>query len=340
MIVSVIKGWDTASVHYLTWLRRKSHKPLLTSYVMDYTNHYEEAKAGDLKKLSETKPWRMTTGHWMKPFHDLFPRKIQYIPAPIESNILLAQNGEPQPTAFFSAHSVFVDSQWLRDVPYDPKMYFDGEEDSLALRSYTHGYDLYYPTTHIVFHLYHRAKSKKHWDDHPALFTDLTHKTIARLNELIESEGGPDGSRHMGKYGLGRERTITQYQDWSGVDYTRMWLKTGSRYGEITGNNLPHFTPRLWIFNEGHFQMESIDADGEWWQEWKFVGGKAKREAKWVIMTRDTAPPVPNVLMYDKSREMEMNLTPEGCFYRMRIVKDNETTTTGEWTMMSHGFWA
>jgi hypothetical protein len=113
----------------------------------------------------------------------LTPKKIQYIPAPIEAHILHTLKvgrcrlnpsnhmlkppgsnlwklkcdtlvpisafkfnlrryikGAPQPSAFFSAHFVFVRSAWLRDVPYDPQMYFDGEEDSLALRSWTNGW--------------------------------------------------------------------------------------------------------------------------------------------------------------------------------------------------------
>ena len=141
------RAWDVACVDTLARLSAVSPKPLLTSYVRDYPENVTDAEA-----LLREPPWRMTTAHWMKPFSGLTPKKIQYIPAPIENHIMHAVRGDPQPTAFFSAHFVFVRAAWLREVPYDPLMYFDGEEDSIGLRSWTSGYDLYYPTTHIVFH--------------------------------------------------------------------------------------------------------------------------------------------------------------------------------------------
>jgi hypothetical protein len=295
----------------------------------------------------------MTTGHWMKPFSGLTPKKIQYIPAPIENHIMHAVVGEPQPTAFLSAHFVFVRSDWLREVPYDPLMYFDGEEDSLGLRSWTSGYDLYYPTTHIVFHRYHRSGSKKHWDDHPKMFSDMTIASIKRLGEIIATGGGAIGSKSMGVYGLGRERTIAQYQDFSGVNYERMWLSTRSRYGEILGRVPTRSSPRLWVHAEGHFQLHKFEEWGEVWEEWKWgresgggggggdakgasaVGKTAKVEAKWTVTSKDKAPPRPNLHMKDESRGMEMNLTPEGCFYR--YPKRNDSYAN--WTLMTYGYW-
>jgi len=41
--------------------------------------------------------------------------------------------------------------------PYDPGLYFHGEELSLAVRDFTHGYDLFHPTRDILWHSYSRA---------------------------------------------------------------------------------------------------------------------------------------------------------------------------------------
>ena len=37
----------------------------------------------------------------------------------------------------------------------------------------------------------------------------------------------------------------------------------------------------------------------------------------------------------DDSRGIEMNLTPEGAFYRY----PNRTDSFGKWTLMCHGYW-
>merc|ERR1719478_860012 len=119
-----------------------------------------------------------------------------------------ASAGKPQITAFFSAHFVFVRSAWLEEVPYDPEMYFDGEEDSLGLRSWTNGWDLYYPSLHVAFHRYERKNQTKHWDDHPGIFHNMTISSIKRLSDIIDTRGGPNGSDALGKFGLGKVRSI------------------------------------------------------------------------------------------------------------------------------------
>ena len=79
-------------------LSRKSPKPILTSYV----NNYPE-NATDVSQLVKELPWRMTAGHWMKPFTGIRPKKIQYLPAPIESHIIKSvSQPDPQISAFSS----------------------------------------------------------------------------------------------------------------------------------------------------------------------------------------------------------------------------------------------
>ena len=65
-----------------------------------------------------------------------------------------------------SAHFLFAPGKFVEDVPYDPELYFHGEEISLALRAFTHGYDLFHPSQHILWHFYSRAEHAKHWSDH------------------------------------------------------------------------------------------------------------------------------------------------------------------------------
>jgi len=51
-------------------------------------------------------------------------------------------------------------------VPYDPNIYFHGEEITVALRAYTWGYDLFHPTEVLSWHYYIRKEHPRHWTDH------------------------------------------------------------------------------------------------------------------------------------------------------------------------------
>ena len=78
-----VHAWDAACVSMLNGLEEtKSSKPILTSYVHNYPEN-----STDTDKLVRELPWRMTAGHWMKPFSGLTPKKIQYLPAPVLSLI-------------------------------------------------------------------------------------------------------------------------------------------------------------------------------------------------------------------------------------------------------------
>ena len=77
-----------------------------------------------------------------------------------------------------------------------------------------------------------------------------------------------------------------------------------------------------------------------WLEEWKHASGEegaegARVEAMWTVVAHDRAPPRPNLHLKDDSRGIEMNLTPEGAFYRY----PNRTDDLGNWTLMCHGYW-
>ena len=56
----------------------------------------------------------------------------------------------PGKSRLLAAGLVFARGAFLREVPMDPQVYFQGEEVSLAIRAYTHGYNLYHPTENVT----------------------------------------------------------------------------------------------------------------------------------------------------------------------------------------------
>ena len=62
----------------------------------------------------------------------------------------------PVPSRFLSAHFIFTDGIFNRDVQYDPSLYFHGEEITMAVRAFTWGYDLLAPHKVVCWHHYGR----------------------------------------------------------------------------------------------------------------------------------------------------------------------------------------
>src|SRR4029079_6290659 len=77
------------------------------------------------------------------------------------------QLDRPLRARFLSAHFLFAPGSFVRDVPYDPALYFIGEEITLAVRAFTCGYDLFHPGETILCNEEQRDyRPHKHWTDH------------------------------------------------------------------------------------------------------------------------------------------------------------------------------
>lgn len=120
----------------------------------------------------------------------------------------------PPPNAFVSAGMIFGPARLIEAVPYDPALYFYGEETTYAARLWTSGFDLYNPDRLLLYHLYKTTghTMPTHWGDHSD-WTALDRTSIARATGLLSS------SADLGRYGLGHERSLADYQTWAGVDF-------------------------------------------------------------------------------------------------------------------------
>lgn len=116
---------------------------------------------------------------------------------------------------------IFCAGNFVEEVPYDPYLYFHGEEQSLAVRAFTRGWDIFHPTWTPLYHLYKEANTPHethHWHgdvDAQRAFTSayLTERAKSRLTRLLCGDGLP------GAYGLGGTRTLDEFMAFSGVDY-------------------------------------------------------------------------------------------------------------------------
>lgn len=141
----------------------------------------------------------------------------------------------PLPTFHLGGGCLFGPGQVVNELPYDPFLYFHGEEQALALRAWTRGWDLFHIPGMPLYHQYVTTDTARpmHWAPEidaqrrvrSAQLSDAAHRRMAAL--LWE---GAD----LGIYGLGRERSLAEYAQFSGIDYTARRIEPRAykaRYG-------------------------------------------------------------------------------------------------------------
>jgi len=121
----------------------------------------------------------------------------------------------PGRTRFVNGNFAFTRGQWNVEVPQDPDHYYWGEEFSITVRSFTWGYDLFLPDAVVAWHMEHRgAPPRRHWEHGDAVIRRRNAVAFERLHRLIYGGGGYD----LGPFGLGRERSLRDYEIYAGFD--------------------------------------------------------------------------------------------------------------------------
>ena len=129
---------------------------------------------------------------------------------------------EPLPAMHVGGGCLFGPGGLVNELPYDPFLYFHGEEQSMALRAWTRGWDIFHIPGMPVYHQYIVSGSSlrpTHWS--PELDTQRQVRS-AQLSEAANRRlaallwGGAD----LGIYGLGTVRSLADYAAFSGIDYT------------------------------------------------------------------------------------------------------------------------
>jgi hypothetical protein len=149
-------------------------------------------------------------------------------------------SSEPVAALHLAAGALFGPGQLVEELPYDPQLFFHGEEQAYALRAWTRGWDIFHVPRMPLYHLYTEPGQNPrpmHWHaEHDAWRTaqrqansvQLTQHAHRRLAALLW-EGA-----ELGAYGLGRARTLADYAAFSGIDYAARKIEpraTKARFG-------------------------------------------------------------------------------------------------------------
>lgn len=212
--------WDESLIQMISLT--DSEKPILTSYPASFNT--------DNDQVLEPIPYMMVPESFNS--HG----SIVLVPWEIPGWESLKR---PIPSRFMSGGFYFTSGLHCREVKYDPNLYFEGEEISLSIRSYTLGYDLFHPHRNLVWHEYVRKHRPKHWDDHVAQeagentiqkpWWEIDAESKKRMRQLLREE---DSGLELGEYGLGGARSHHDYEQYSGIDFANRVLHPKALKGQ------------------------------------------------------------------------------------------------------------
>ena len=197
-------NWDEEMITIVKQLQKKGHKkPLLTGYVSSFDP--DNDPSGRVQE-----PWRMA-------FDRFIPEgAVFFLPETIPNWKELI---EPVPARFYSAHYCFTLGQFSKEVQHNPKYYFHGEEISISARAYTWGYDLFHPHKVLIWHEYTRKGRTKQWDDDKEWVRRNNQSHL--LNRKLFGMDGEIQEGHDGPFGFGPERTLRDYEKYSGLLFSK-----------------------------------------------------------------------------------------------------------------------
>ena len=189
-----VQGWDQKLILMHRGLEGAGvAKPVLSGYLPPYVPG--EDPAGRYRTIYELQVYERLEG--------LAFRLMGY---PIEG---WKSMEAPRASAFVSLHLLFARGEFNIDVPFDPRIYFFADEVAVALRAFTHGYDVFCPSEIIGWHLFNRSTRVTHWDDRGHYDKRLV-ESLDRLRSLYT------GMAHD-PLGLGQARTVAEFESVKGV---------------------------------------------------------------------------------------------------------------------------
>jgi hypothetical protein len=193
-----VQDWDSKLIGYIC---SASPKPIITTYCPPYSRQEPFPRPNEPTQVS---------------FHSFTEDGIPLLRPTVIPNWKAL--GRLLRARFISAHFLFTLGAFVEEVPYDPNLYFHGEEITLTVRAYTWGYDLFHPPEVLLWHQYSRMGRPKHWDDHvPSLGAKLPWYERDRLSKervrrLLLNPG-------VGHLDCGPLRTVAQYEAYAGISF-------------------------------------------------------------------------------------------------------------------------
>lgn len=203
--VAFVKDWDESLIHQ--WEATGNEMAVLSTYLTDVQHSIKDGVS-----LRKTRPIMCNSDFEGRPP----ARYLRHGSQPEEEPVI---KGEPMMQPFWAAGFSFGRGHFVHRVPYDCclPMVFMGEEISIGIRGWTHGYDFYTPESSVVFHEYAANSARRHkvhmfWEQ-ASQKRQVGSQSLKRLTALIGM--APDildyDKTESEKYGLGKVRDVNEF---------------------------------------------------------------------------------------------------------------------------------
>lgn len=202
-------GWDARLIAYAQALMRGRRGVAISSYPNSFA--FQDGQPVRRPATEKVLAHVVKPGSGFAPEHPVL--SFEAHPAHVD---------QPVPAFHVGAGCLFAPGRFVEAFPYDPSFYFHGEEQGIAIRLFTHGWDMFHIPGLPIYHLYNNAEAggpprPMHWDaEHDAqrqrAWWTLEQRSRARLGALVA--GQP-----LGIFGLGAVRSVADYAHFSGIDY-------------------------------------------------------------------------------------------------------------------------
>lgn len=250
-----IKNWDEELINMHNECLKYSDKPCISSYCALFEVNSEFPLSGNRSMFPAFKD---KTG--VLRFKN------------IEKN-----DNELRQHGFWGACFSFSSGLFFQEVPYDPELYFFGEEITIAVRAWTRGWDFYLPNKVILEHdfSYTNEDNRRIKHQHSSSLADkLNKKSLYRAKRICLG-------KVKGIFGHGNVRTLEEYQAAAGISFEDecVWH----------GNNL-HYRPFPAFNSYKDFKKEIvpqnrfIDVNVDW-SEHKHIVESCNEEIDFVKVT-------------------------------------------------------
>jgi Glycosyltransferase (GlcNAc) len=203
-------GWDERLIHEMAALQRESRhaRHILTTYPGAF--EFRDGEPVDVGSPKGVLVLRPNPGQTLRPDNPV----MMFQAVPLE-NVRQRVGGY-----HVGAGCLFALGTLLQEVPYDPWLYFHGEEQNLAVRAWTRGWDIWHPFNMPILHLYKEGGGKEivHWSPSEAegrdfAWHDLEQRAARQLAKVFYDQS------IKGAFGLGQVRSLAHYAQESGIDY-------------------------------------------------------------------------------------------------------------------------
>ena len=166
------------------------------------------------------------------------------------------------PCRLYAAGFNFGPASMILDVPYDPTLdfLFFGEELSMAVRLYTHGYDLYAPPLSVVYHLWSRAH-RPTLQSSPSSVPPEQIEEKKMVSRKVVQQQLLGASKPDVLYGLGTTRTVEDFAASLKVDFQMSIIHQGASEGGLPNERFVNTAEATSLFAEDSFERKIATLD-------------------------------------------------------------------------------